>query len=162
MHLWQRENWKAFYDGIECRTGLRLRYEKGIDPTLRSCIADFCRWIRREFDFPIRVVIYVKNTEQIRAKDGELVAGTFFEPFDRSVEPYIRVAVGDYSKLSAEWGSFNAAATELECIAHELSHYYQWLNDIKLTPSGQERQASYYAGGIVTEYIEENEICSER
>lgn len=156
MHLWQLSKWKSFYKSIESRKGLRVRYEKGVDPELKNCIANFCKWIRQEFDFPIRVVIYVKNSNQIKAADGDLVFGTFFRPYDRSVEPYIRVAVGDYNTLLEESGSFNALATELECIAHELSHYFQWINNLKLTPIGEERQASYYARAIVLEYIEIN------
>ena len=79
-HLWQRNNWRSYYEGIECRKGLRVRYEKGIDPTLKHCMAEFVKWIRREFDFPIRVVIYVKSAERIKAVDGEMVWGTFFGP----------------------------------------------------------------------------------
>lgn len=161
MHLWQLNKWKSFYQSIECRRGLRVRYEKGVDPELKKCIADFCQWIRREFDFPIRVVIYVKNTNLIKAADGEMVVGTFLGPFDRTLEPYIRVAMGDYDSLVKELGSFNAVACELECIAHELSHYFQWINGLKLTPKGEERQASYYANAIVLEYIEISNISGK-
>lgn len=47
----------------------------------------------------------------------------------------------------------------LRTLAHELSHYYQWLNDLKLTPIGEERQATSYANAIIYEY--EEEINSE-
>ncbi|EOO25981.1 hypothetical protein ICM_00435 [Bacillus cereus BAG1X2-3] len=42
-------------------------------------------------------------------------------------------------------------------IAHELTHYFQWINDIKLTRIGYERQATTYSGYIIDEYKETRE-----
>lgn len=42
-------------------------------------------------------------------------------------------------------------------IAHELTHYYQWLNGVELTPIGEERQASRYASLILKKYAETRE-----
>ena len=42
-------------------------------------------------------------------------------------------------------------------IAHELTHYFQWINALKLTPIGQERQATKYARYILDEYAETRE-----
>ena len=111
--------------------------------------------MRREFDFPIRVVAYIRSTEHIKAMDGDLVSGTFCWPYDRTEEPYIRVAAGDFHKLVEKWGKDNAFTAMLQRLAHELSHYYQWLNDLKLTPIGEERQANSYEYAIVYEYAEE-------
>lgn len=154
-HLWQLNKWRTFYSGLDCRTGLRLRFDKGVDEELRQIILDFAKWVRREFDFPIRVVAYIKASEYIRAKDGEMVSATFFWLDDRTLEPYIRVAAGDYYKNAKKWGKEEAIAATLRSLAHELSHYYQWLNDLKLTPMGEERQANSYAYAIVEEYKEE-------
>ena len=68
----------------------------------------------------------------------------FFAPYDKYVEPYIKIAVGDYEKLKKKWGKDDALETYLLCIAHELSHYYQWINELKLTSMGEERQATIY------------------
>ena len=57
----------------------------------------------------MRVMVYVKNQEQIRAHDGERVYGTFFAPYDHSLEPYVRIAVGDYISLVEKRGEMNAA-----------------------------------------------------
>lgn len=159
MHLWQLNKWRKFYSGVECRQGLRLRFDKGVDPELRLAILKFANWVRREFDFPIRVLAYIRSTEYIKAKDGDLVSGTFWGPYDRTEEPCIRVAAGDFYKLTKKWGKDKAIAATLRTLAHELSHYYQWLNDLKLTPIGEERQATSYANAIVYEY--EEEINSE-
>lgn len=158
MHLWQLNKWRTFYSGIECRRGFRIRCDKAVDEEIKQAILNFGKWVRREFDFPIRVVAYIKSTERIRAKDGELVSATFFGPFDRALEPYIRVSAGDFHKLTEKWGKDEAIAATLRSLAHELSHYYQWLNDLKLTPIGEERQATSYAYAVVEEYKEETGI----
>lgn len=161
MHLWQLSKWKSFYSDIDCREGLRLRFDKDVDEKLRQVIINFTKWIRNEFDFPIRVVAYIKASEYIRAKDGEMVSATFSWLVDRTLEPYIRVAVGDYQKNTQKWGDDEAIDATLRSLAHEISHYYQWLNDLKLTPIGEERQATSYAYAIVEEYKEECEASSK-
>lgn len=84
--------------------------------------------------------------------DGEMVYGTFFQPYNKIYEPYIRVATGSYTDNSIALGRDDALALILETIAHELTHYFQWINDIKLTEIGYERQASSYANYILDEY----------
>ena len=49
-------------------------------------------------------------------------------------------------------GRDDALALILETIAHELTHYFQWINDIRLTEIGYERQAASYADYILDEY----------
>ena len=84
--------------------------------------------------------------------DGEMVYGTFFQPYNKTYEPYIRVATGSYTDNSITLGRDDALALILETIAHELTHYFQWINDIGLTEIGYERQASSYADYILDEY----------
>ena len=84
--------------------------------------------------------------------DGEMVYGTFFQPYNETDEPYIRVVTGSYIDNSIILGRDDALALILETIAHELTHYFQWINDIKLTEIGYERQASSYANYILDEY----------
>ena len=154
MHLWQLSAWEKYYLNESVRRGFRIRYDSYIDVEVKECIAKFCSWIREEFYFPIRVVMYVKGTQYIVARDGEKVSATFLAPYDHFQEPHIRLSVGDYEKLLLKRGKNNALLSILNSIAHELSHYFQWINDVNLTDIGIERQASVYAYGIVTEYIE--------
>lgn len=86
--------------------------------------------------------------------DGELVSATFFEPVNRQDEPYARIATGDYQQLKEKIGRDNALASILLSVAHELTHYFQWINDIRLTAIGEERQASRYARFILDEYAD--------
>ncbi|GAB6255789.1 hypothetical protein [Peribacillus frigoritolerans] len=120
------------------RQGLRIRCEQGVYPEVRRACLEFAKWLRIEFEFPIRVVVYLKKDYQIKSRfDKELVSGTFFGPFDKSEEPYIRIATGDYLELLAENGRDNALAAILGTIAHELGHYYQWIDDLNLMKKGQ-------------------------
>ena len=112
----------------------------------------FAGWLRSEYHFPLRVSVYIKANKTLRSKDGENVVGIFFEPFSYSDEPYIKLATGDYSELKLQNGKDNALASLLLSLAHELTHYFQWINNIKLTPIGRERQATKYSHYIIDEY----------
>ena len=157
MHIWTIEKWRKFYDSQDIRHGLRLRFDQDVDNEVKRACKEFCQWMRSEYYFPIRVSVYLKSSHKIKAQDGELVYGTFFGPFDRYEEPYIRVSTGDYKELMHKSGKDNALAAILVSIAHELTHYFQWVNDIQLTEIGVERQANAYANFIIEEYAETRE-----
>lgn len=86
--------------------------------------------------------------------NGEMVYATFFRPYHIYDEPYIRVAAGGYEEFSESREKDNELAGYLESIAHELTHYFQWLNGIELTVIGEERQASRYAKIILSQYAQ--------
>ena len=54
-------------------------------------------------------------------------------------------------------GQDNALAAILGSIIHELTHYFQWVNDLQLTEIGIERQAKNYVKIILSEYAETRE-----
>lgn len=156
MHIWCLSKWeKNIPDKV--RTGLRLRFDKSVDFEVKRACKEFAKWLRTEYYFPIRLPIYIKNRKKIKALDGEYVYGTFFRPYEYNVEPSIRVAAGDYSDKEKKWGKDSALIAILHTISHEITHYYQWINDIKLTQIGEERQASRYASYILDEYFETRE-----
>lgn len=134
------------------RNGIRFRYGKTVHPEVKRAFTQFALWLRTRYSFPIRVVVYVKGEKIIRAKDGENVVGTFFEPFSFMDEPYIRIATGDYNEMASTLGKDDALASILLSLAHELTHYFQWINNIQLTPTGRERQATRYANYVIDEY----------
>jgi len=146
-------DWKKnLQEGVSRRTGIQFRYERTVDPEVKRACSQFAIWLRSEYYFPLRVLVYVKGTKTIRTKDGENVVGSFFEPFSYLDEPYIRIATGDYEELATTLGKDNALATILLSLAHELTHYYQWINGVQLTPKGIERQATNYSNYIIDEY----------
>lgn len=133
------------------RTGLRLRSEPGVDLEVRIVCINFCKWLRTQMEFPIRVVIYLKKDDQIKNRTTkEMVTATFFAPYEKDVEPYIRIATGDYKDLIRERGKIDALYAMLESIAHELCHYQQWLEDKELGEEEAEEKGSQ----LVDEYAE--------
>lgn len=154
-HIWYLERWKTTLDVAKktYRTGLRMHYEKGVHPDVCNALSDFAMWLRWEFKFPLRVNVYVKKSRRIKAKDGDMVVGTMWKPATYDEIPYIRLATGDYEELAEERGKKQAIYAILLTFAHELTHYYQHINDLDLTPRGEERQATIYSDYILSDYI---------
>ena len=153
MNIWKTELWKKCLNNHTVRRiGLRFKYDNTVDPEVKRAIVQFAGWLRSEYQFPLRIAVYVKGTKTIRAKDGDQVVGTFFEPYSYENEPYIRLATGDYNELVHTLGKDNALASILLSLAHELTHYFQWINGMQLTDIGKERQAVIYSKNILDEY----------
>lgn len=159
MNIWTTTKWKKspLISTSQVRSGLRFRFESGVHPELRKAILEFGAWLREEYIFPVRVPVYVKSAARIRAADGDMVCGTFFRPDRLDVEPFIRLSTGDYLDLCKLWGKEDATLSILSCLAHELTYYYQWLNQLELTYAGEERQAKIYAKQVIEEYLENRE-----
>ena len=157
MDIWLTDNYKYLKDYSKVRKGIRLRFCKGINPDLKEAILRFVQWLRKSYEFPIRVPIYFKSNYAIKAHDGDRVSAFFFEPSSYYDEPYISIATGDYDELFDKRGRDNAIAAVLRTVAHELTHYFQWINNIELTEIGYERQAVRYADLIVGAYAQTRE-----
>ncbi len=139
--------------GTTFRTGIRLRFEPGVDNEVRRAILEFTKWLRHHIEFPIRLPVYVKKSDRIRSIDGELVSATFFAPWDKDVEPYIRIATGDYPELVNERAKDNALASILGSLGHEICHYEQWLKDKPFNCGGASRRAT----SLLNKYSETRE-----
>ncbi len=135
------------------RTGLRIRCLKGVDPEVRRACIEFGKWLRQNYNFPIRVVIYLKPDYQIKNQEGEMVSATFFAPYCKEEEPFIKISTGDYDELVTKWGEDDALAAYLNSIAHEIIHYIQWLDDRPLS----EREANTKGKQIVRKYAQTRE-----
>ena len=98
-----------------------------------------------------------KNKKYLISTTGERASATFWGPFDKTQEPYIRIAVDDYEDILESFGKDNALAAILGSMAHELSHYFQWLKDLDIMDAKMERQAKYYSDVIVWDYAETRE-----
>lgn len=157
MHVWNMVYWKRFYKQADIRSGLRLHCDKTLDSQVKRACKEFCAWLWANYTFPLRVNIYLKDSDRIRASDGELVYGIWYKPYDKYKEPYIKVAAGDFKKLLKERGRDNALAVYLFDIAHQLTHYFQWINSLKLTEDAEESQAERYSRMIVYDYAEVKE-----
>ena len=152
MDVFRINKWQDYYREHPSKSGLRVRCDKLVDPEVKRAIKACAAWLRSEYVFPKRVRVYVKADRRIKARNGERVCGTFFRPADRCAEPYIRIAAGDYLELLDEMGKDNALASILLTFMHEMTHYFQWLNDLDLTLTGEERQATNYSRKLLNLY----------
>jgi len=134
------------------RVGLFIR-GNNVHPEVRRSVIRFARWMRIHFEFPIRVPVYLSANSQIVTKNRKLVSASFFAPHDRSVEPYIRVATGDYIGRRNEHGRDNALAAILCSVAHEIIHYQQWIQGKETREReavrGAEKILRAYAKGVL-------------
>lgn len=80
MHVWYLEKWRKYLSSImeEYKTGLRIRYEKSVDPEIKALYTEFAKWLRREYCFPLRVNIYIKSSYKIKAMDGDSVEQPYY------------------------------------------------------------------------------------
>ena len=122
------------------RKGLRVRGQR-CDPEVRKAVIRFATWLRREYGFPVRVPVYLSPRLTIKTITGAIVTASFFAPWDKCVEPFIRIATGDYHALKRERGRDNALASILCSLCHEVIHYNQWLSNKALKEDGIERKA---------------------
>lgn len=158
MNIWKIKKWKNFYCNLDQRQGLRVRFDSDVDINVKRACKEFISWLRSQYAFPKRVRLYIKKDRRVKCKySQDMACGVFFRPADKNIEPYIRIATGDFEDLVDKYGMDNALAKILWSIAHEITHYFQWLNDIDLTLIGEERQATNYANRILGEYAETRE-----
>lgn len=152
--LWTSNNWNE-YISEKSRPGIRLKFDKNVDPEVKRACKQYVNWLRTQYYFPIRVPIYFKSSCEIISCAGEKASASFFGPFDIKNEPFIRVAVGDYYDLLNRSGKDDALAVILVSITHELTHYFQWIKHHDewcyaddILNNYYERQALYYANVI--------------
>ena len=66
MNPWSSKKYKKVYDNSDVRTGIALRFEKGVHSDIKSLFTDFTKWLRKNYCFPIRIVVYIKESETIK------------------------------------------------------------------------------------------------
>ena len=154
MHIWTIERWKRYASPelITPKSRIQLHCDKNTNEDLKLACRHFIQWVKKKYYFPIPLCINLKKQALLKTRDGGTAVGTFFELTDDSVLPHIRIATGDYPDLLDSLGRDDAIATILIVIAHEMTHYFQWINALPLTERGRERQAAQYARFILDEY----------
>ena len=118
--------WFGIMKRTTARCGIRIRGHRG-HPAVRGALIRFARWLRETHEFPIRVPVYLSAGERVQTVHGEWVSASFFAPWDREVEPYIRIATGDYPQLCSREGRDDVLASYIASLAHEVVHYQQWV-----------------------------------
>jgi len=110
------------------RQGLRLKINK-IDPDVGIAFKNFAKWLRGKYDFPIRVPVYLYDRKFVIGRDKESYVSIFFAPYSIEVEPYIKIATGDYFELIEEFGKNDALFSLLYSLAIEVLNYQKWVKD---------------------------------
>lgn len=150
MNTWTCNKWKAnpFF-----KKGLYIRVEASVDPEVRRAVLEFGRWLRSEYIFPAKVIVYVKASKFVRGTDGELYYGTCLKPGDPNDYPHIKISTGDYPETIRDRGQDNALAAYLECLLEMLTYYFQWVNDMDdMTEEEEMRDAERCANRILKKY----------
>ena len=129
------------------RTGIRIIGHRG-HPEVKDALIKFTKWLRHEYEFPIRVPVYLRPENELTNMYGKKCSASFFAPWDLNVEPYIRIATGDYDSEKRKRGRDNALAGYLASLAHEVIHYQQWIKD----NNPKERGVAVKASNIVDKY----------
>lgn len=117
-------------------------------PTVRAAILRFAAWLRTQFEFPQRVPVYLLRAPTVLTVHGTRCTASFFAPFDRRVEPYVRIATGDFVESRRRYGRDDALAGYLCSFAHEIIHYLQWLH----TGRTWERRVAERSERLVDQY----------
>ena len=62
MHIWTIFNWEKHYnlDDKSIRTGLRIKFDKNVDMEVKRACKEFCKWLRKNYYFPMRIPVYIK------------------------------------------------------------------------------------------------------
>lgn len=153
--IWLSEKWMS--NPKICipdrKDGLRIFYDKEVHPEVKAAFQRLAAWIRERFYFPVRVNARICSAERVTARDGSRSVGLCFMPDNQAENCQIKIATGDYEKLVRERGTLQARIAIILPFLHELTHYYQWINSVELTPVGEERQAARYADDLMGEYL---------
>ena len=152
MNIWKCKDWEKYYSSRSPRGGIKTDFDKGVDSEVKNAIKNMLVWLRKEYSFPVRLRIYIKETDQVKARDGDLVYDLFFWPDSRDDEPYIKFAAGDYAERKKQTGKDNALATILIALAGEITHYFQWLNGLEFDEDS--KQAKLYGKKVMRTYFD--------
>ena len=117
---------------------------------MKDALVRYAKWLRRRYEFPVRVPVYLFPGNYIITSDGDKVAASFFAPYSRDVEPYIRIATGGYSELLENSSRDDALAAYITSFSHEIVHYFQWIK----TGDVHERGVAQRALKMLEEYAE--------
>lgn len=154
MNIWECNEWESVYLNSNCRKGIKIDFDKEVNMDLRNAIKTMIAWLRTEYEFPIRVRIYIKKDLLVKATDGDRVSDFFFWPANRYDEPYIKLAAGDYNELLERLGRDDAIATILIALLQEITHYFQWINGLEFADPSLDEQAKKCARAVLNDYAD--------
>ncbi len=107
------------------RTGLRIVCRKSVLDDVRKTVVSFAKWLRYEYEFPVKVVVYLSPEKYLY--NDKHCSSVFFRPVDKTTEPYIVVATGDYQRMCYEgYSQVDALCNILNTIVKRVLDYQNW------------------------------------
>lgn len=138
---------------IKNSEGISLIFEKGIERDLRKEYIYLVKWLRKNYIFSVHINIYILNKEKVELLNGNLAYGSFRWFPKRN--PIIKIpSLINYNEYDG-CPKGEIYDNVLSSLIHELTHYYQWVIQVKQTNSISERQADYYRYKILDNYYRE-------
>ncbi len=150
MGLWRKYE-KNRVAGLS-DNGFSVRFEKGTDRIIREKYMVLCRWLRSNYYFPIKLNVYILNSETIVLKNGRTAYGSF--RWHEKYAPSIRIPSKPDEDLREQYTEDEIHEQILSSFIHELTHYFQWAAGIEQTDAAAEKQADYYRYRILEMYYE--------
>lgn len=154
MNLWQR--YLLSNKNADASQGLSLHFEKGIEPQFRTLCMQFAAWLRKHYSFPVHINIYIKDCEKIRLVGGQMAYGGF--RYFENRPPYIRIPARVEPEVREAYEDMDIHYAILGSLAHELTHYYQWVAGSAQTEAVSERQANYFRFRIIEQFCKDCDL----
>lgn len=146
MNPWKCKEWKKLDEEYLLEKGILLTSETDVSQNIKDEFVQFDKWLLNHFDFPVQLKVYLVNSEKVQMSNGTLTYGIF--KYYRKRYPIIKIPVGS--------GEHNWDIEEIfGSYVHELTHYFQWVNDYEQTDEESERQANYHRFRIVRNYYKD-------
>lgn len=150
MSIWIKNNLNNIKKNKQ--KNIVIHFEESIELEVEQAALAFLKWVDKEYIFPQKVMVTFFSAAFIEADDGEMVSATCFLPFDKNDVPYIKISTGDYADSKKKNGRDNALAGILHSVAHEFTHYFQWIKNIDTEDEKMEKQAIRCADYVIQKY----------
>ena len=144
------------YKSIE--SGIVFIYDKRVNKEVKRACLNLQKWLSKNIYFPVKLCVYIRKSRRVVTANGESVVGRLSVPKNRknikNGEIFAEVAIGDYKELLNKEKKPVALAQLLTTIAHEIVHYFQWINNeiIGYLPYFKEKDAEKYSTKLLLEY----------
>ena len=146
MNPWKCKKWKKTHSRKKLKYGIAIFSEDSVPQYIRNEFSQFNNWLINQFDFPTQIRLMLINTEKVQMKNGNWTYGIF--KYSSSRYPIIKMPVASGERV---WDIEDI----LGSYVHELTHYFQWLNQYEQTDEESERQANYHRYRIIRNYYKD-------
>lgn len=124
---------------MKAKTGIIIRGSRG-KREVKDSVIQFAKWLRKKYEFPIKVAVYLLPGKSFTTIDGDEVVASF-RWFNINENPRIRLSTGDYSTLCKEFGKAGAIESILISLARQIIRYQNWCRTGKCTDDGVKRKS---------------------